>query len=173
MTAGNYYPDLGGFADFFLQYRHEKLLEWPRIKLTTLDLGSQSGTYGLSSMWWWVWFKIFCGSAQVRSAKSGSGKFSPKNPNISFFHPWIKKISLGQVKKYLVQRCVDSFLTAGQKYVRVGAGLISTSMTTPFSNIGTVVWRGCVCVGMKECVETWWWPSQSRKEPFIDRTAAL
>jgi len=47
-------------------------------------------------------------------------KISPKNPKFSIFALWVKKISLGRVKKYPGH--ISLLFTAGQKYARVGSG---------------------------------------------------
>jgi len=44
----------------------------------------------------------------------------------NFFHPQVKKISSGRVKKYLGQRWVGPLFTASQKYAQVGSSPIST-----------------------------------------------
>jgi len=47
----------------------------------------------------------------------------PKKSQIFQLRPlWVKKISLGQVRKYLGQRRVSLLFTAGQKYTRLGSG---------------------------------------------------
>jgi len=48
VTADCYYPDWGSIIDI-LHSRVEKLLAWPGLKSTPLDLGSQSGAYDLSA----------------------------------------------------------------------------------------------------------------------------
>jgi len=53
-------------------------------------------------------------------------KISPKYPIIfNFFSLWIKKISLGWIKKYQCQRRVSLFITTGQKYAGIISGPIS------------------------------------------------
>jgi len=45
-----------------------------------------------------------------------------KSENFQLFSLWVKKISLGQVKKFLGQRRVSLSFPAGQKYARVRSG---------------------------------------------------
>jgi len=52
----------------------------------------------------------------------GFGKFTLKSQTSQFFSLRVKKISSGHVKKYLGQRQVSLFFTAGQKYAWVGSG---------------------------------------------------
>jgi len=47
-------------------------------------------------------------------------------PNFSIFTLRVKKISLGQVKKYAGRRRVGLLFSAGQKKTRVGSGPISS-----------------------------------------------
>jgi len=64
----------------------------------------------VSLHWVWIW------------------KISPKNVKFFNFLPFgSKRVSLGRVKKYLDQGQVSLLFTAGQKYVRVGSGPISTA----------------------------------------------
>jgi len=53
----------------------------------------------------------------------GFGKFPLKLPNFSIFSPRGQKSH--RIKKHLGQRRVGILFTAGQKYARVGSGLIS------------------------------------------------
>jgi len=66
----------------------------------------------------WFWF--------------GFGKFPLEITNFSIFSLRFKKISSGQVKKYLGQKWVGLLFTAGQKYARIGLG--------PFFSLG-LSWR--------------------------------
>jgi len=71
-----------------------------------------------------TWVKpIFCclGCDWVSHLWFGFGKNSPKTTKFFNFFPF-KKISPGQIKKYLGQRWVGLLFTGGQKYARVGSG---------------------------------------------------
>jgi len=64
-------------------------------------------------------------SGQASHFWFGSGfgnEFLLKISNFSFFSLGIKKISSGQVKKYLGQRRAGLLFTAGQKYAPVRSG---------------------------------------------------
>jgi len=56
----------------------------------------------------------------------GFGNFPLKIQNFQFFALWVKKISVGRVKKYLDQSQVGLLFTAGKRYARVGQGLSLT-----------------------------------------------
>jgi len=58
----------------------------------------------------------------IGSVTFGIGKFSPKILNFSIFLFGSKKISLGQVKKYLGQRQGQPLINCGSEDVRVGSG---------------------------------------------------